>query len=195
MATASHVSRTLPRGCQPVTLTRNTCARTPTLQSPFYPGAVGAGAARPTQARGKPLPAPALTAQQNAAEEPLPPLQGVAVPAVPAELVLALGRPGGHAAADGQHRLGVPPAQLPLPAHQARHVVAHHPRRAHGAHVPAGGKGQGSAGGPRRPPGTDSEGSRVLSAPEPSSGGPELQLPLPFWWKSFTISHRPCVFF
>lgn len=95
---------------------------------------------------------PALTALQDAAEQALPPLQGAAVPAVPPELVLALGRPGGHSAPDGQHGLGVPPAQLPLPAHQPRHVVAHHPRRAHGPHVPAGGNGRGSDGSTRPEP-------------------------------------------
>lgn len=99
-----------------------------------------------------PRPPPALTALQDAAEEALPPLQGAAVPAVPPELVLALGRPGGHAAPDGQHGLGVPPAQLPLPAHQPRHVVAHHPRRSHGPHVPAGGNGRGSDGSTRPEP-------------------------------------------
>lgn len=110
-----------------------------------------------------PGPLTPLTAQQDAAEQALPPLQGAAVPAVPAELVLALGRPGGHAAADGEHGLGVPAAQLPLPAHQPRHVVAHHPRRAHGPHVPAGGKRQGSGGpglgqGPPSPPYTSPQG-------------------------------------
>lgn len=116
---------------------------------------------------------------------------------MPAELVLALGRPGGHAAADGEHGFGVPPAQLPLPAHQARHVVAHHPRRAHGPHVPAGGKGQGSAGGPRPPPGTGSGVSSVLGAPSVGRSrlleDPELQLPL-LWWKAFEMSSDAAVF-
>jgi len=115
-------------------------------------GAATPGKTPPPAARPRPrvqAPPPGLTAQQDAAQQALPPLQRVAVPAVPAELVLALGGPGGHAAADGEHGVGVPPAQLPLAAHQARHVVAHHPGRAHGAHVPAGeGEGQrrGAAG-------------------------------------------------
>lgn len=55
MATASHHSRTLPRGCQPqnspVTLTRNTCTVTLALQSPFYPRAAGC---RPHPSPGSP---------------------------------------------------------------------------------------------------------------------------------------------
>lgn len=82
-----------------------------------------------------------LTSEQDPAEEAVVPVQGVAVPAVLAELVLALGCPLCHAQADGTHHVRVSVAQLPLAAHQARHVVTHHPGGAAcGSHVP--GKGQ-----------------------------------------------------
>lgn len=146
MATASHGSRTLPRACRALLPLRGTLVPSHRLpEARFTPGR-GRGGRTPRPRRGQPLCDGGLTAQQDAAEQALPPLQGVAVPAVPAELVLALRRPGGHAAPDGEHGLGVPPAQLPLPAHQARHVVAHHPRGAHGAHVPAEGRGRAAPG-------------------------------------------------
>lgn len=82
-----------------------------------------------------------LTSEQDSAKEAVVPVQGVAVPAVLAELVLALGRPLGHAQANGTHHIWVSVAQLPLAAHQSWHIVAHHPGRAACSfHVP--GKGQ-----------------------------------------------------
>lgn len=63
--------------------------------------------------------------------------RGVAVPAVAAELVLALGDPVLHPGPDGLHHSGVLAAQLALLVHQTRDVVAHH-LGAQGAHVPAG---------------------------------------------------------
>ncbi len=60
----------------------------------------------------------------------------VAVPAVAAELVLALRDPVLNPGPDGLHHLWVLAAQLALLVHQARDVVAHH-LRAQGAHVPA----------------------------------------------------------
>lgn len=62
--------------------------------------------------------------------------RGVAVPAVVAELVLALGQPVLGAGADGLHHPGVLAAQLPLLVDQAGDVVAHH-LGAQRAHVPA----------------------------------------------------------
>lgn len=62
--------------------------------------------------------------------------RGVAVPAVVAELVLALGQPVLGAGADGLHHLGVLAAQLPLLVDQAGDIVAHH-LGAQRAHVPA----------------------------------------------------------
>lgn len=65
------------------------------------------------------------------------PVQRVAVPAVLAELVLALRCPLGHAQANGPHHIWVPVAQLPLAAHQAWHIVTHHPGGATcSSHVP-----------------------------------------------------------
>lgn len=61
---------------------------------------------------------------------------GVAVPAVVAELVLALCDPVLHPGPDGLHHFGMLAAQLALLVHQTRDVVAHH-LRAQGAHVPA----------------------------------------------------------
>lgn len=65
------------------------------------------------------------------------PGRGVAVPAVVAELVLALRDPVPHPGPDGLHHLGVLAAQLPLLVHQAGDVVADHPG-AQGSDVPAG---------------------------------------------------------
>lgn len=59
----------------------------------------------------------------------------VAIPAVVAELVLALRDPLLHPGSDGLHHLGVLAAELALFVHQARDVVAHH-LGAQGAHVP-----------------------------------------------------------
>lgn len=67
--------------------------------------------------------------------------RGVAVPAVVAELVLALGQPVLGAGADGLHHPGVLAAQLPLLVDQAGDVVAHH-LGAQRAHVPAERVGQ-----------------------------------------------------
>lgn len=77
-----------------------------------------------------------LTAEQQASEQVVVPGHGVAVPAVVAELVLALGYPVLHAGADGLHHFGMLPAQLALLVHQTGDVVAHH-LGAQGAHVPA----------------------------------------------------------
>ena len=78
-----------------------------------------------------------LTSKQDPAEEAVIPVQGVAVPAVLAELVLALCCPLGHAQADGTHHVRVSVAQLPLAAHQAWHIVTHHPGGATcSSHVP-----------------------------------------------------------
>lgn len=71
-----------------------------------------------------------LTSEQDPAEEAVVSVQGVAVPAVLAELVLALSCPLGHTQADGAHHVGVSVAQLPLAAYQAWHIVTHHPGRA-----------------------------------------------------------------
>lgn len=62
--------------------------------------------------------------------------RGVAVPAVVAELVLALRDPVLHTGPDGLHHFQVLAAQLALLVHQTRDVVAHH-LGAQGAHVPA----------------------------------------------------------
>lgn len=85
-----------------------------------------------------PPPDPQLTAQQQASEQVVVPGRGVAVPAVAAELVLALRDPVLHPGPDGLHHPGVLAAQLALLVHQAGDVVAHH-LGAQGAHVPAGG--------------------------------------------------------
>lgn len=82
-----------------------------------------------------------LTSKQDPAKEAVVPVQGVAVPAVLAELVLALRCPLCHAQANGTHHIRVSVAQLPLAAHQAWHIITHHPRGAAcSSHVP--GKGQ-----------------------------------------------------
>lgn len=70
------------------------------------------------------------------------PRRGVAVPAMVAELVLALGNPVLGPRADGLHHFGVLAAQLALLVHQTGDVVAHH-LGAQGAHVPAEGRGGG----------------------------------------------------
>lgn len=71
-----------------------------------------------------------LTSEQDPAEEAVVSVKGVAVPAVLAELVLALSCPLGHTQANGTHHVGVSVAQLPLAAYQAWHIVTHHPGRA-----------------------------------------------------------------
>lgn len=60
----------------------------------------------------------------------------VAVPAVVAELVLALRDPVLHPGPNSLHHFGVLAAELALLVHQAGDVVAHH-LGAKGAHVPA----------------------------------------------------------
>lgn len=78
-----------------------------------------------------------LTPEQHPAEEAVVPVERVAVPAVLAELVLALRRPLGHAQANRTHHVWVAVAQLPLAAHQSWHVIAHHPGGAsRSSHVP-----------------------------------------------------------
>lgn len=64
------------------------------------------------------------------------PGRGVAVPAVVAELVLALGYPVFHPRPDGLHHFWVLAAQLALLVDQTRDVIAHD-LGAQGAHVPA----------------------------------------------------------
>lgn len=80
---------------------------------------------------------PVLTTQQQPSKQVVVPRRGVAVPAMVAELVLALGNPVLGPRADGLHHFGVLAAQLALLVHQTRDVVAHH-LGAQGAHVPAG---------------------------------------------------------
>ena len=77
-----------------------------------------------------------LTAQQQASEQVVVPGRGVAVPAVAAELMLALGDPVLHPGPDDLHHSGVLAAQLALLVHQPRDVVTHD-LGAQGAHVPA----------------------------------------------------------
>lgn len=79
-----------------------------------------------------------LTSEQDPAKETVIPVQRVAVPAVLAELVLALCRPLGHSEANGPHHVRVPVAQLSLAAHQAWNIVTHYPGGATcSSHVPA----------------------------------------------------------
>lgn len=79
-----------------------------------------------------------LTSEQDPAKEAVIPVQRVAVPAVLAELVLALCCPLGHAQPNGTHHVRVSVAQLALAAHQAWHIVTHHPGGAAcSSHVPA----------------------------------------------------------
>lgn len=66
------------------------------------------------------------------------PGRGVAVPAVVAELVLALRDPVPDPGADGLHHLWMLAAQLALLIHQTGDVVTHH-LGAQGPHVPAEG--------------------------------------------------------
>lgn len=78
-----------------------------------------------------------LTSEQDPAKEAMVPVQGVAVPAMLAELVLALCCPLSHSQANGTHHVWMSVAQLPLAAHQAWHIVTHHPRGATSStHVP-----------------------------------------------------------
>lgn len=56
------------------------------------------------------------------------PVQGAAVPAVVAELVLALPDPLLGSLPDRLHDVGVPLAQLPLLVHQPGDVITDHPR-------------------------------------------------------------------
>lgn len=86
--------------------------------------------------KGASVGSPLLTAQQQPSEQLVVAGRGVAVPAVVAELVLALGQPVLGAGADGLHHPGVLAAQLPLLVDQAGDIVAHH-LGAQRAHVPA----------------------------------------------------------
>lgn len=80
-----------------------------------------------------------LTSEEDPAKEAVISVQGVAAPAVMPELVLALCSPLSHAQADGTHHIWVAVAQLTLAAHQAWHIVAHHPGGAAcSPHVPVG---------------------------------------------------------
>lgn len=183
MATTSHRSRTLSRGCQPQ---NSPCypyeehlhphADSPNsllpsargLQAPPGPGthcAAGRG-------RGGAAPAPGRCSPSGAG--------GTGAGTLPSR------RPrrgrwrawprgaGGTAAAAGS----------PGPA-RCRTSPATSPRRP----CTCGREGPGQHRGPAPTPGTGSSAPRSLPL-----AGPELQLPLPFWWKSFAISHRPCVF-
>lgn len=85
----------------------------------------------------------ALTSQWQTAKQAVVSGRCVAVPAVAAELMLALKDPVLHPAADGLHHLGVLATELALLVHQSRDVVAHH-LGAQSAHVPAGGEEEGT---------------------------------------------------
>lgn len=71
-----------------------------------------------------------LTSEEDPAKEAVVSVQGIAVPAVLAELVLALRGPLSHTQANSAHHVWVSVAQLTLAAHQAWHIVTHHPRGA-----------------------------------------------------------------
>lgn len=78
-----------------------------------------------------------LTSEEDPAKEAVVSVQGIAVPAVLAELVLALRCPLSHTQANSAHHVWVSVAQLTLAAHQAWHIVTHHPRGATwSSHVP-----------------------------------------------------------
>lgn len=78
-----------------------------------------------------------LTSEEDPAKEAVISVQGVAVPAMLAELVLALCCPLSHTQANGTHHVWVSVAQLTLAAHQAWNIVTHHPGGATcGSHVP-----------------------------------------------------------
>lgn len=79
----------------------------------------------------------ALTSQRQPSKQAVVPGRRVAVPAVAAELMLALKDPVLHPGAHDLHHLGVLATQLALLVHQSGDVVAHH-LGAQGAHVPAG---------------------------------------------------------
>lgn len=68
-----------------------------------------------------------LTSEEDPAKEAVVSVQGVAVPAMLAELMLALCCPLSHAQANGTHHVWVSVAQLTLAAHQTWHIVTHHP--------------------------------------------------------------------
>lgn len=68
-----------------------------------------------------------LTALHDAAEDGVVSVERAAVPAVVAELVLALADPLLGAFPDGAHEVRVALAELPLLVHQARNVVTYHP--------------------------------------------------------------------
>lgn len=66
------------------------------------------------------------TSEHDAAKDSVVPVQGGAVPAVVAELVLALSDPFSGTLAHRAHDVRVTLAQLPLPAHQTRDIVTDH---------------------------------------------------------------------
>lgn len=78
-----------------------------------------------------------LTAQHDPAEHGVVALQGTAVPAVMAELVLALADPLLRPLPDRLHDVRVLLAELPLLVHQPRDVITDHPR-SQGSDIPAG---------------------------------------------------------
>lgn len=79
----------------------------------------------------------APTSKHDSAKDSVIPVQGGAVPAVVAELVLTLPDPFSGTLAHGAHDVWVTLAQLPLPAHQTRDVVTDH-SGPQGPDVPAG---------------------------------------------------------
>lgn len=68
----------------------------------------------------------APTSEHDAAKHCVVPVQGGAVPAVVAELVLTLADPFSGTLAHRAHDVRVALAQLPLPAHQTRDIVTDH---------------------------------------------------------------------
>lgn len=68
----------------------------------------------------------APTSEHDTAKDSVVPVQGGAVPAVVAELVLTLSDPFSGTLAHRAHDVWVTLAQLPLPAHQTRDIVTDH---------------------------------------------------------------------
>lgn len=68
----------------------------------------------------------APTSEHDTAKDSVVPVQGGAVPAMVAELVLTLSDPFSGTLAHRAHDVWVTLAQLPLPAHQARDIVTDH---------------------------------------------------------------------
>lgn len=102
------------------------------------------------------------------------PVQGAAVPAVVAELVLALPDPLLGSLPDRLHDVGVPLAQLPLLVHQPGDVVADHPR-AQRPDVPAGETGPALA---PCAQGLEVRGPGMFCGGEPPGAAEELSQPL-----------------